>query len=404
MGQIKFSHISTGFIAVFIGYASAAAIIFQAATSAGASQQQIASWFWALGIGMGVTTILLSWRYKQPVVTAWSTPGAALLITSLDGLTVEQAVAIFLFSSLLITITGLTGIFDTLLKRIPTSIASAMLAGVLWMFGIGIFTSLSQEAIIIGTMLAAYIFAKPKFSNLLIPFILLLAVIISGVAGKLDLSDVNLMLTQPMFITPDFDLASLLSVGIPLFVVTMASQNLPGFAVLKANGYNPPASRIITTTGVTGLLLAPFGGFAFNLAALTGAICMSPNADPNPKSRYKAALAMGGFYLLAGILGTTFVSLFSSVPQAIIITIAGLALLPTLANCLTTALTDETHREAALLTFLLTASGINFAGVGSAFWGLCLGLTCYAIKNWQLKAARTKQAQPTQANEGKEQG
>ncbi|WP_146442828.1 benzoate/H(+) symporter BenE family transporter [Vibrio kanaloae] len=404
MGQIKFSHISTGFIAVFIGYASAAAIIFQAATSAGASQQQIASWFWALGIGMGVTTILLSWRYKQPVVTAWSTPGAALLITSLDGLTVEQAVAIFLFSSLLITITGLTGIFDTLLKRIPTSIASAMLAGVLWMFGIGIFTSLSQEAIIIGTMLAAYIFAKPKFSNLLIPFILLLAVIMSGVAGKLDLSDVNLMLTQPMFITPDFDLASLLSVGIPLFVVTMASQNLPGFAVLKANGYNPPASRIITTTGVTGLLLAPFGGFAFNLAALTGAICMSPNADPNPKSRYKAALAMGGFYLLAGILGTTFVSLFSSVPQAIIITIAGLALLPTLANCLTTALTDETHREAALLTFLLTASGINFAGVGSAFWGLCLGLTCYAIKNWQLKAARTKQAQPTQANEGKEQG
>lgn len=404
MGQIKFSHISTGFIAVFIGYASAAAIIFQAATSAGASQQQIASWFWALGIGMGVTTILLSWRYKQPVVTAWSTPGAALLITSLDGLTIEQAVAIFLFSSLLITITGLTGIFDTLLKRIPTSIASAMLAGVLWMFGIGIFTSLSQEAIIIGTMLAAYIFAKPKFSNLLIPFILLLAVIMSGVAGKLDLSDVNLMLTQPMFITPDFDLASLLSVGIPLFVVTMASQNLPGFAVLKANGYNPPASRIITTTGVTGLLLAPFGGFAFNLAALTGAICMSPNADPNPKSRYKAALAMGGFYLLAGILGTTFVSLFSSVPQAIIITIAGLALLPTLANCLTTALADETHREAALLTFLLTASGINFAGVGSAFWGLCLGLTCYAIKNWQLKAARTKQAQPTQANEGKEQG
>ena len=131
---------------------------------------------------------------------------------------------------------------------------------------------------------------------------------------------------------------------------------------------------------------------------------MSPNADPNPKSRYKAALAMGGFYLLAGILGTTFVSLFSSVPQAIIITIAGLALLPTLANCLTTALADETHREAALLTFLLTASGINFAGVGSAFWGLCLGLTCYAIKNWQLKAARTKQAQPTQANEGKEQG
>ncbi|OEE11881.1 hypothetical protein OAY_20410 [Vibrio cyclitrophicus ZF205] len=401
MDQVKFSHISTGFIAVFIGYASAAAIIFQAASSAGANQEQIASWFWALGIGMGMSTLLLSWRYKQPIVTAWSTPGAALLISSLDGLTVEQAVAIFLFSSLLITITGLTGVFETLLKRIPTSIASAMLAGVLWMFGIGMFSSMSQEAVIISTMLAAYILAKPRFGNLLIPFILLLAAMMSGIAGKLDLSNVNLTLTQPMFITPDFDWSSLLSVGIPLFIVTMASQNLPGFAVLKANGYNPPASRIITTTGVTGLLLAPFGGFAFNLSALTGAICMSPNADPNPKSRYKAALAVGGFYLLAGVFGTTFVSLFSSVPQSIIVAIAGLALLPTLANSLTTALSDETHREAALFTFLLTASGINFAVVASAFWGLCLGLICYTIKNWQLEVAKTKQTQPKRANTGK---
>ncbi|SON52845.1 benzoate/H(+) symporter BenE family transporter [Vibrio tapetis] len=385
MTNVKLSHISTGFIAVFIGYASAAAIIYQAASNTGASEQQIASWFWALGIGMGLSTIVLSWRYRQPIVTAWSTPGAALLITSLEGLNVHQAIAVFLFSSLLITIVGLTGLFDRLLKMIPTSIASAMLAGVLWSFGIGIFTSLEQEGIIIATMLAAFVIAKPKLGNFLIPIILMLAVLMSGLAGKLDLSAVSLTLTLPLFITPEFDLASMLSVGIPLFVVTMASQNLPGFAILKANGYHPPASRIITATGVTGLLLAPFGGFAFNLAALTGAICMSPNADPNPDNRYRAAIAMGGFYLLAGLLGTTFVSLFASVPQAVIITIAGLALLPTLANSLHNALVDETHREAALLTFLLTASGINFIGIGSAFWGLCLGLACYGIKHWQIK-------------------
>jgi len=391
MTKVKFSHISSGFIAVFIGYASAAAIIFQAANSAGASQQQIASWFWALGIGMGLSTILLSWRYKQPIVTAWSTPGAALLITSLEGLNIHQAVAVFFFSSFLLTLTGLTGIFDKLLNRIPTAIASAMLAGVLWSFGVGIFSSIAQEALIICTMLAAFIFAKPRFGNLLIPFILLIAVILSALSGKLDLSDINLTLTQPLFMMPEFELTSLVSVGIPLFVVTMASQNLPGFAVLKANGYNPPASRIITTTGITGLLLAPFGGFAFNLAALTGAICMSPNADPDPHNRYRAALAMGGFYLLAGILGTTLVSLFASVPQAIVVTIAGLALLPTLTNSLTSALADETHRESALLTFLLTASGTNFAGIGSDFWGLCLGLVCYAIKNWQLNSTAIKQ-------------
>ncbi|MBW3698336.1 benzoate transporter BenE [Vibrio sp. T187] len=383
MSQVKFSHISTGFIAVFIGYASAAAIIFQAASSAGATSAQIASWFWALGIGMGISTILLSWRYKQPIVTAWSTPGAALLITSLNGLTVEQAIAAFLFSSLLITLSGITGVFDKLLKHIPSSIASAMLAGVLWSFGVGIFSSLTQELVIVLGMLMVFILGKQVFGNLLIPFILLLAVTISGFTGKLDLSEINLTVTQPLFTMPDFNLASLISVGIPLFVVTMASQNLPGFAVLKANGYHPPASRIITATGITGLLLAPFGGFAFNLAALTGAICMSPNADPDPTNRYRAALAMGIFYLLAGILGTTFVSLFAAVPQAIVIAIAGLALLPSLANCLSSSLSDETHREAAILTFLLTASGVSFAGIGSAFWGLCLGLLCYSFKNRQ---------------------
>jgi len=341
MTKLKFSHVSTGFIAVFIGYASAAAIIFQAAMSAGATEEQVASWFWALGIGMGTTTILLSLYYKKPVVTAWSTPGAALLITSLEGLTMNQAVAVFLFSSMLITLVGLAGIFEKVLKQIPTSIASAMLAGILLQFGLGLFTSLMEEAQVVAVMLAVFILAKARLGNLLIPSIFIIALVMCVGFGKLDVSQVTMGLTTPVFITPDFEFFSLFSVGIPLFIVTMASQNLPGFAVLKANGYQVDSSKIITTTGVTGLIFAPFGGFAYNLAAITGAICMGPNADSNPKTRYMAGICMGGFYLLAGVMGMSFVSLFSAVPSEIVIAVAGLAVMPTLMNCLAVSMADS---------------------------------------------------------------
>ncbi|CDT55933.1 benzoate/H(+) symporter BenE family transporter [Vibrio coralliirubri] len=386
MTKLKFSHVSTGFIAVFIGYASAAAIIFQAAMSAGATEEQVASWFWALGIGMGVTTILLSFHYKKPVVTAWSTPGAALLITSLEGLTMNQAVAVFLFSSMLITLVGLAGIFEKVLKQIPTSIASAMLAGILLQFGLGLFTSLMEEAQVVAVMLAVFILAKARLGNLLIPSIFIIALVMCVGFGKLDVSQVTMGLTTPVFITPDFEFFSLFSVGIPLFIVTMASQNLPGFAVLKANGYQVDSSKIITTTGVTGLIFAPFGGFAYNLAAITGAICMGPNADSNPKTRYMAGICMGGFYLLAGVMGMSFVSLFSAVPSEIVIAVAGLAVMPTLMNCLAVSMADNHYREPALLTFLFTASGTNLLGIGSAFWGLCIGLFCCWLHNYKAKS------------------
>ncbi|MDL5027449.1 benzoate/H(+) symporter BenE family transporter [Vibrio gigantis] len=395
MTKLKFSHVSTGFIAVFIGYASAAAIIFQAATSAGATEEQVASWFWALGIGMGVTTILLSFHYKKPVVTAWSTPGAALLITSLEGLTMNQAVAVFLFSSMLITLVGLAGIFEKVLKQIPTSIASAMLAGILLQFGLGLFTSLMEEAQVVAVMLAVFILAKARLGNLLIPSIFIIALVMCVGFGKLDVSQVTMGLTTPVFITPDFEFFSLFSVGIPLFIVTMASQNLPGFAVLKANGYQVDSSKIITTTGVTGLIFAPFGGFAYNLAAITGAICMGPNADSNPNTRYMAGISMGVFYLLAGVMGMSFVSLFSAVPSEIVIAVAGLAVMPTLMNCLAVSMADSHYREPALLTFLFTASGTNLLGIGSAFWGLCIGLFCCWLHNYKAKSRGASEASQT---------
>ncbi|WP_261905174.1 benzoate/H(+) symporter BenE family transporter [Vibrio fortis] len=386
MTKLKLSHVTTGFIAVFIGYASAAAIIYQAAMSAGATQQQVASWFWALGVGMGVTTILLSFCYKKPIVTAWSTPGAALLITSLDGLTMNQAVAVFLFSSLLITFVGLAGVFERVLKQIPTALASAMLAGILLQFGLGMFASLTVEVEIVVVMLAMFLLARSWLGNLLIPSIFVVALMMCIGMGKLDVSEVSLSLTVPVVIVPDFELFSLISVGVPLFIVTMASQNLPGFAVLKANGYQVDSSKVITTTGVTGLLLAPLGGFAFNLAAITGAICMGPNADEDPKTRYMAGISMGVFYLLAAILGMSLVSLFSAVPTAIVIAIAGLAVMPTLLNCLTVSMADVRYREPALFTFLFTASGISLMGIGSAFWGICIGLLFCWVQDYKSKS------------------
>ncbi|MGR5558981.1 benzoate/H(+) symporter BenE family transporter [Vibrio fortis] len=396
MTKLKLSHVTTGFIAVFIGYASAAAIIYQAAMSAGATDEQVASWFWALGMGMGATTILLSFYYKMPIVTAWSTPGAALLITSLEGLTMNQAVAVFLFSSLLITLVGLAGLFEKILKHIPTSIASAMLAGILLQFGLGLFSSLMTEVEIVLVMLTMFILARSWLGNLLIPTIFAVALGMCIVMGKLDLSEVSIGLTVPVVMAPDFEFFSLISVGIPLFIVTMASQNLPGFAVLKANGYQVDSSKVITTTGVTGLLLAPLGGFAFNLAAITGAICMGPNADENPKTRYMAGISMGVFYLLAAVLGMSMVSLFSAVPTAIVIAIAGLAVMPTLLNCLSVSMADESYREPALFTFLFTASGINLMGIGSAFWGLCIGLLCCWLHDYKMRSCQTNSTSSTQ--------
>lgn len=387
MTKLKFSHISTGFIAVFIGYASAAAIIYQAATSAGATQAQVGSWYWALGIGMGVSTIVLSTYYKQPIVTAWSTPGAALLITALDGLTMGQAIGVFLFSSLLITLVGLAGVFDRFLRQIPIPIASAMLAGILLQFGLGLFEALVEEGWVVIVMIMLYIVAKKALGNLLLPSIVIVAFTMCLGLDKLDMSEISIGITTPVFTAPELDVFALISVGLPLFIVTMASQNLPGFSVLKANGYQVNASKIITTTGVTGLLLAPFGGFAFNLAAITGAICMGPNADENPKTRYMAGISMGAFYVLAGVMGMSFVSLFSAVPAQVVVAIAGLAIMPTLVNCLSVSMADERSREPAMLTFLFTASGIQFMGIGSAFWGICVGLVCH----WYASERRRKQ-------------
>ncbi|MDQ7988364.1 MAG: benzoate/H(+) symporter BenE family transporter [Candidatus Dactylopiibacterium sp.] len=377
--RFVFSHLSAGFIAVLVGYTSSAAIVFQAATAAGASAAQVASWLWALGLGMGLTCIGLSLRYRAPVLTAWSTPGAALLATGLAGVPMAEAIGAFMFASALICIAGASGWFERLMQRVPRSLAAAMLGGVLLRFGLETFVALPANGWLVGAMIAAFLLARRALPRYAVPLTLVAGLAVAAAQGAIHLETVRWTLARPIFTWPAFSLSTLIGVGIPLFIVTMASQNVPGVAVLRANGYDTPASPLVGWTGLTGVLLAPFGGFAYNLAAITAAICMTPDADPDPARRYRASVWAGVFYLATGLFGATMGSLFAAFPQALVLAIAGLALLGTIGGSLATALGHEKERDAALITFLVTASGMSLWGVGSAFWGLALGLVASAL-------------------------
>ena len=368
------SHIAAGFIAVLVGYTSSAAIVFQAASAAGASAAEVGSWMWALGLGMGATCIGLSLLFRTPVLTAWSTPGAALLVTALSGHSMAEAVAAFMFASLLLALTGLFGWTDRIMRHIPRSLAGAMLAGILLRFSLGVFTSMGSAPVLVATMLAVYLLGRRRVPRYIIPLTLLAGLAVASIQGTIHFDAVELAIASPILTTPSFSMATLLGVGLPLYIVTMASQNLPGMAVLRANGYDTPASPLVTWTGITGVILAPFGGFAFNLAAITAAICMSPNADPDPSRRYMASVWAGVFYLITGVFGATTAALFGALPNELVLAIAGLALLGPVGSSLSDALSHDHEREAALLCFLMTASGVSLFGLGSALWGLALGL------------------------------
>ena len=366
--------ISAGFIAVLVGYTSSAAIVFQAATAAGASPAHLSSWLLALGLGMGVTCIGLSLRFRSPVLTAWSTPGAALLGTSLVGLPMSEAIGAFLFASALITLSGFTGWVEALMKHIPKTLAAGMLAGVLLRFGLNVFTAFGAQPALVGLMLGVYLVGRRLNSRYTIPLTFFAGLLWATFDGMIETTALTLDVAKPLFTAPTFRLSTLTGVGIPLFIVTMSSQNVPGLAVLRANGYRTPVSPLIGWTGLTGLLLAPFGGFQFNLAAITAAICMSPEAHPDQERRYLASVWAGVFYLVTGILGATVAGLFAAFPKELIAAIAGIALFGTIGNSLAAALHDDGERDAALITFLVTASGVALSGVGSAFWGLLAGL------------------------------
>ncbi|OHC26152.1 MAG: hypothetical protein A3J71_16755 [Pseudomonadales bacterium RIFCSPHIGHO2_02_FULL_60_43] len=381
------SAVVAGFIAMLTGYTSSLVLMFQAGQAAGLTNGQISSWIWALSIGMAICCIGLSLRYRAPIMIAWSTPGAALLITSLPGVPYSEAIGAYIFASGLIVLIGLTGTFDRLMRRIPGSIAAALLAGVLFKIGLEICVAAEQQPLLVVAMLLAYLLGKRLLPRYAVLAALIVGSVLAAVFGLLNFEHFELQLAVPEWTTPSFSLAAVISIGIPLFIVAMASQNLPGMTVLRANGYDVPASPLLTTTGLTSMLLAPFGSHGIHMAAISAAICAGPEAHEDPKKRYTAAIWCGVFYGIAGIFGATLAALFTALPKALILSIAALALFASIIGGLTQAMSEPKEREAALITFLVTASGMTLFSVGSAFWGIVAGLLTLAILNWGKRDA-----------------
>jgi benzoate membrane transport protein len=384
--DLSLSTFTAGFVAVLVGFTSSVAIVFQAAQAFNATPAQITSWMWALGLGMGLCSALPSLWLRKPVMVAWSTPGAAVLAVAANGFSMNEAVGAFMVSAVLIMLCGVTGLFENLMHRIPVAIASALLAGVLARFGLQGFSAAQNALPLVALMLIAYLMGKRFMPRYAVPLTLLIAIIYVALRGQFTVANLQFSLAVPVFTVPVFSLSAAISLALPLFVVTMASQNLPGVAAIRAAGYDMPLSKIITMTGLATLILAPFGGFALNLSAITAAICMGEEAHPDPARRYTAAVTCGVIYIGIGLFGAIVTALLAAFPKELIAAIAGLALLGTISAGLTSALVDEKHREAAIITFLVTLSGVVIAGIGSAFWGVVAGALALFVQNLRRPA------------------
>jgi benzoate membrane transport protein len=370
--DVSVSTLVAGFVAVLVGFSSSVAVVFSAAQALGATPEQLVSWMWALGIGMGVTSLGLSLWYRQPVLTAWSTPGAAVLAVS-QGVSLPEATGAFLVCALLIMLAGYSGWFERLMSKIPLALASALLAGVLARFALDAVGAVAHAPELVLAMTLTYLLGRRWWPRWSVPVVLLVGMGVAALQGQLQLASVAWTWAVPVWVSPAWSGAAMVSVALPLFVVTMASQNLPGVAAQRASGYDTPISPVVGATGLASLVLAPFGGYALNLAAITAAICMGKEAHSDTSRRYTASVAAGLLYIALGLAGGTIVSLMAAFPQALVLAVAGLALLGTMASGLAVAVKDEQHREAALLTFLVTLSGVTLLGVGSAFWGVVVG-------------------------------
>ncbi|MCK6417305.1 MAG: benzoate/H(+) symporter BenE family transporter [Giesbergeria sp.] len=387
--DLSLSAVTAGFVAVLVGFTSSVALVFQAAQAFQATPAQITSWMWALGLGMGLCTLLPSLWLRKPVMVAWSTPGAAVLATAglAGGFSMAEAVGAFMVCAALITVAGATRWFERAMNRIPMEIASALLAGVLARFGLQAFAAAQTALPLVLLMLGCYLAARRFAPRYAVVLTLVAAIVYVALRGQMAWSAVTFELAMPQWVTPQFSVGAIVSLALPLFVVTMASQNLPGVAVMRATGYQMPVSALVTMTGLATLVLAPFGAFALNFSAITAAICMGPEAHEDPRRRYTAAASCGAFYIVIGIFGAVVTGLLTAFPKELVVAIAGLALLGTIGNGLATALRDEPHREAALITFLVTLSGVVIGGVGSAFWGVVAGSVALFVQQYGKQRA-----------------
>ena len=404
--DLSLSTINAGFVTVLVGFTSSAVLVFQAAQSLGATPAQVGSWMLALCVGMGATGIALSLRYKAPIAIAWSTSGAAMLISAGGSVSLQEATGAFIVCGVLTAICGFSGWFERIVKRIPVEIAAGMLAGILLRFGLDAFGAMQAQFALVFPMLVSYLLAKRMVPRYAVVVPLVVGICLAAAKGMLNFKGVDLDLAMPEFVGPVFTLKAMIGVAIPLFAVTMVSQNLPGLTVLRAAGYATKSSPLIGWIGISTVVLAPFGAYALNLATITAAICSGKEAHEDAKKRYIAAVAAGFFYLLVGIFGATVAALFAAFPHELILAIAGLALIGTIGNGLATAVQSEKYREPALVTFLATASGLTLFGIGSAFWGMLAGalamLLLYALPDFKRRLANLLGRKPVKLAENLE--
>ncbi|WP_349926676.1 benzoate/H(+) symporter BenE family transporter [Acinetobacter sp. A1-4-2] len=373
-----------GFITFLIGISVSAVLVIQAAQILGATPEQISSWFWALGLGIGLSGLILSWKFKYPVATSWSTAGLALILATGNGYSLHEAIGAFLVCGLLSAILGFSGIFQKILSYIPQSLTSAMLAGVLLKFGIALFASMQNDWGFIISLLAAYVLSKRLSPRYSIVITVIAGLVLCPMFMQFHPPVLQWSLAQPVWISPEFSWSALLGLALPLFVINMASQYLPGIAMIKSYGYQPHVNQLIGWTGVTQTLLAPFGCYTVNIAAISAAVSLDDQVHPDPEKRYIAGISCGFFYILMGVFAATLTSLLMSFPAIFIVALAGIALLGTISHNIAIAFQDVREREAALFTFLFSASGIQFFGIGSAFWGLIFGIIVSIILKFKV--------------------
>ena len=368
-----------GFITFLVGISVSSVLVIQSAQLLGASTAQITSWFWALGLGIGLSGLILSWKFKYPVATSWSTAGLALILATANGYSLYEAIGAFLVCGLLTAILGFSGIFHKVLTHIPQSLTSAMLAGVLLKFGIALFASMQNDWEFILSLLAVYILSKRLSPRYSIVITVIAGVVLCPLFLQFHASTIQLSLAQPVWMAPEFSWSAIFGLALPLFVINMASQYLPGLAMIKSYGYQPNVNQLIGWTGVAQTIFAPFGCFSANIAAISAAISLDDQAHPDSKKRYIAGMSCGFFYILMGLFAATLTSILMSFPGVFMTALAGIALLGTIGHNIAIAFQDVSEREAALMTFLFSASGIQFFGIGSAFWGLLFGFAVSII-------------------------
>lgn len=383
--SLSVSHIAAGLTAVVVGYSSAVVLVIEAARTAGASPDMVVSWLFALGIGMGLSCIVFSLRYKIPVVTAWSTPGAAFLLSAAAVFPLSEVIGAFIIAGICTLACAQSRALTRLITAIPTNIASALLAGIVLPICLNIFADVTQAPLITAVFIATYVIAGHLIPRYLMLLLLVLGVGCSVWLGDLSALNWQVSVAAPVWVSPDFSVASAISLGFPLFIITMLSQNVPGMAILKSYDFKPDHKTVLSGLGGLQIALGPFGGFAFNYAAITAAICMGEDAGDKREHRYLAAVVAGCAYIGLGLAAGFVVMLFTSMPDVVIHLLAGLALLGTLQSALLNSMVQERYRKAALMTLVCTASGVSLFKLGAPVWGLGLGLLMLILERTRYK-------------------